>query len=173
MACLPGLGIAIVVHELYNQPLWRPVTAAVAVFVSLPALIAFIFRRSEKALEKRFGTKLDKDIDLLQMIKTGTFSTSAVGTYLKSLENTFAPPVLGDMLSYLHLALELSVRARGDLLRREMGFPVEPDPELPARLKELRFREAQIGRTGKLAVATLLGQKRQDIWELQQFAEKT
>lgn len=170
---LPGLAIAIVIHGLYNQPLWRPVIAAVVVLVALPALIALIFWRSEKALEKWFGTKLDKDIDLLQMIETGTFSKTPVGSYLKSLESTFTPTILGDMLSYLHLTLELSARAKGDLLRREIGFPVEPDPELPARLKEFRFLEAQIGRAGKLALAPLLGQRRQDIWELQQLTERT
>lgn len=170
---LPGLAIAIVIHGLYNQPLWRPVIAAVVVLVALPALIALIFWRSEKALEKWFETKLDKDIDLLQMIATGTFSKSPVGSYLKSLESTFTPTILGDMLSYLHLTLELSARAKGDLLRREIGFPVEPDPELPARLKEFRFLEAQIGRAGKLALAPLLGQRRQDIWELQQLTERT
>jgi protease PrsW len=170
---LPGLALAIVIHELYNQPLWRPVIAAVVVLVTLPALIALIFWRSEKALEKWLGTKLDKDIDLLQMIATGTFSKSHVGSYMKSLENTFTPVILGDMLSYLHLSLELSARAKGDLLRREMDFPVEPDPELPAQLKELKFLESQIGRAGKLALGPLLGQSRRDIWELQQLAEKT
>ncbi len=170
---LPGLATAIVIHELYNQPLWRPVIAAVVVLITLPVVIAFIFWRSEKVLEKWLGMKLDKDIDLLQMIATGTFSKSPVGKYLRSLENTFTPVILGDMLSYLHLSLELSARAKGDLLRREMGFPVEPDAELPGQLKELRFLESQIGRAGKMALGPLLGQSRRDVWELQQLAEKT
>jgi len=170
---LPGLAMAIVIHELYNQPFWRPVIAAVVVLVTLPVVIAFIFWRSEKVLEKWLGMKLDKDIDLLQMIATGTFSKSPVGKYMRSLESTFTPVILGDMLSYLHLSLELSARAKGDLLRREMGFPVEPDAELPGQLKELRFLESQIGRAGKMALGPLLGQSRRDIWELQQLAEKT
>jgi RsiW-degrading membrane proteinase PrsW (M82 family) len=170
---LPGLALAIVIHELYNQPLWSPVISAAVVLVTLPTLIALIFWRSEKVLEKWLGTKLDKDIDLLQMIATGTFSKSNVGSYMQSLGNTFTPVILGDMLSYLHLSLELSARAKGDLLRREMGFPVDPDPELPAQLKELKFLESQIGRAGKLALGPLLGQSRRDIWELQQLAEKT
>ena len=91
---------------------------------------------------------------------------------MQSLESTFTPVILGDMLSYLHLSLELSARAKGDLLRREMGFPVEPDAELGGQLKELRL-ELQIGRAGKMALAPLLGQSRRDIWELQQLAEKT
>jgi len=169
---LPGLAIAVFIHVLYNQPLWRPVTAAVVVLVTLPAVMSFIFWRSEKALERWLGTKLDKDIDLLQMMSTGTFSSSHAGGYLHSLESTFTPEILGDMLSYLQLCLELSARAKGDLLRREMGFPVPPDPELPAQLKELGFLEAQIGRAGKLALAPLLGHSRRDVWELQHLAEK-
>jgi hypothetical protein len=170
---LPGLAMAIVIHELYNQPWWRPVMAAVVILVTLPVVIAFIFWRSEKVLEKWLGMKLDKDIDLLQMIATGKFGESHVGSYMRSLDNTFTPEILGDMLSYIHLSLDLSARAKGDLLRREMGFPVTPDPELPGQLKELKFLESQIGRAGKMALGPLLGQSRRDIWELQQLTEKT
>jgi len=170
---LPGLAMAIVIHELYNQPWWRPVMAAVVILVTLPVVIAFIFWRSEKVLEKWLGMKLDKDIDLLQMIATGKFGESHVGSYMRSLDNTFTPEILGDMLSYIHLSLELSARAKGDLLRREMGFEVTPDPELPGQLKELKFLESQIGRAGKMALGPLLGQSRRDIWELQQLTEKT
>src|SRR5579859_4660646 len=85
VAFLPGLAMPIVIHELYNQPWWRPVIAAAVVLVSLPAVTAFIFWRSEKVLEKWLGTKLDKDIDLLQMIASGTLSKSPVGKYMKSL----------------------------------------------------------------------------------------
>ena len=77
------------------------------------------------------------------------------------------------MLAYLHLSLELSARAKGDLLRREMGFPVPGDPELPGQLKELKFLESQIGRAGKMALGPLLAQSRRDIWELQQLQERT
>lgn len=168
----PGLAIAVFIHELYNQPWWRPVAAAVVVLVLLPVVMSFIFWRSEKALERWLGAKLDKDIDLLQMIASGSFSDSHAGRYLQSLESTFSREVLGDMLSYLHLCLELSARAKGDLLRREMGFPVPPDPELPGQLKELQFLESTIGRAGKLALAPLVGQSRRDVWELQHLAAK-
>ena len=168
---LPGLTIAVIIHVLYNQPLMRPIASAVVILLTLPAGMAFIFWRSEAALEKWLGSKLDKDIDLLQMITSGTFSSSRAGSYLRSLESTFAPEVLGDMLCYVQLSLELSARAKGDLLRREMGFPVVPDPELPGQLRELSWLESRIGRAGKLALSPLIGQSRRDLWELQQLSE--
>ncbi len=168
----PGLIAAITIHALYNQPFWNPIISAVVVLIALPLAVALIFWRSEKALERWLGTKLDKDIDLLEMISSGSFDQSRVGSYLRSLESAFTPVVLGDMLAYLHLSLELSARAKGDLLRREMGFPVEPDPGLAGQLKELRFLESHIGRAGKMALAPLLGNSRRDIWEMQQLADK-
>jgi len=111
-------------------------------------------------------------MDLLHMIATSTFSQSHAGKYLRSLENSFAPVILGDILCYLQLSLELSAQAKGNLLRREMGFPIPPDPALPGRLKELAYLEKQIGRAGKLALAPLLGSSRRDIWEIHQLHDE-
>jgi RsiW-degrading membrane proteinase PrsW (M82 family) len=169
---LPGLALAIFIHVLYNQPFWPPVWEAAALLVILPVVLSFVFWRSEKSLEEWIGTKLDKDMDLLHMIGTGTFSSSHAGEYLRSLESTFGSLVLGDLLCYLQICLELSAQAKGALLRREMGFPNEPDPELPGRLKELAYLEKQIGRAGQLALAPLLGTSRRDIWELQQLKDE-
>lgn len=170
-AFLPGLSLAAAIHTLYNQPLLPPVTKAAALLILLPVLLSVIFWRSELALERWVGTKLDKDIDLLQMIATGEFSSSHAGTYLRSLENAFGPVILGDMLCYLQLSLELSAQAKGDLLRREMGFPVERNPDLPARLDELRYLEKQLGRAGKMALTPLLGSSLRDVWDLQRMSE--
>ena len=75
------------------------------------------------------------------------------------------------MLCYLQISVELSTQAKGDLLRREMGFPEAGDPELPGRLKELRYLEKQIGRAGKVALAPLLGSSHRDIWEIYQLGD--
>ncbi|MGI8959584.1 MAG: PrsW family glutamic-type intramembrane protease [Bryobacteraceae bacterium] len=117
---VPGLTIAILIHLLYNQPTLAPTISAGLFLLILPIVLCFIFWRSEKVLENWLGTKLDKDIDLLRMIATDTFSASPLGSYLRSLESSFPSKILGDMLCYLQLSAELSARSKGDLLRREM-----------------------------------------------------
>jgi len=166
----PGLILAVVIHTAYNQPLLSPVAKAVIILLALPVLLSLIFWRSEKNLEKWLGARLDKDIDLLQMMTTGAFSSSHAGKYLQSLKSTFPAEIVGDMLSYLQLSLEVSARAKGDLLRREMGFPVSQDPELPSQLREMSWLESRIGRAGKLALGPLLGQSRREIWEMYRIA---
>jgi hypothetical protein len=168
---LPGLGIAILIHLLYNQPTLPATVSAGLVILVLPVVLCLIFWRSEKALEKWVGTKLDKDIDLVHMIATETFSSSPAGSYLRSLESTFPPQILADMLCYLQLSAEISARAKGNLLRREMGFPVTADLELQNQLKEIEFLESSIGRAGKMALAPLIGSSHLDVWEIRKLAE--
>jgi len=167
----PGLAVAIAIHLLHNQPLLPRVTVAALILVTLPAIMVLIMWRSEVATRAWIGTKLEKDLDLLAMMSTRTFSSSPAGVYLQSLQATFEPVILGDLLSYLQLSLELSARAKGDLMRREMGFPVDHDPELSAQFQELKYLEKQIGLAGKLALSPLLGNSARDIWEMQQLAE--
>jgi hypothetical protein len=54
------------------------------------------------------------------------------------------------------------------MLRREMGFPVAPDPAVAKQFQELRYLEQSIGRAGLLAMRPLLPQSSRDLWEIQQ-----
>ncbi len=163
---VPGLALAIAIHSAYNQALLPPLPSTFAILVGLPILLSLIFILSEKSLRSWLGTKLDKDIELMEMISTGRFAETRAGSYLRSLRNSFPPELVGDMLCLLHLSLELSARAKGDLMRREAGFPLTPDPSLPAKLKELAYLEENIGRAGKLALAPLLSMSTRDLWEI-------
>jgi len=165
-AFVPGLALATVIHAVYNQAFFPPLPSTVAILVGLPILLSLIFIQSEHSLHAWLGTKLDKDIDLMEMIASGRFAETRAGSYLHSLRKSFPPELVGDMLSMLHLSLELSARAKGDLIRREAGFPITPDPSLPAKLKELTYLEKSIGRAGKMALAPLLSMSTRDLWEI-------
>lgn len=172
-AFVPGLALAILIHSAYNQALFPPLPSTVAILVGLPILLSLIFLQSERSLQTWLGSKLDKDIELMEMISTGRFAETRAGSYLRSLRNTFPPELVGDMLCLLHLSLELSARAKGDLLRREAGFPLTPDPLLPAKFKELAYLEKSIGRAGKLALAPLLSMSTRDLWEIYMLSQSS
>jgi hypothetical protein len=125
-----------------------------------------VFYFSERSLHRWLGGKLDQDIDTIAMIASGQFNETPQGAYLMSLNDAFPPEVRGDMLTFLHLTLELSARAKGDLMRREAGLEVPPDPALESYFRELRYLEKSIGPTGMLAVRPLLSQTPRDLWEM-------
>jgi len=76
------------------------------------------------------------------------------------------------MLCLLQISLELSTIAKGDLMRREAGFPSPPDPSLPDKFTELAFLEKSIGRAGKLAVSPLLPRSSRDLWEVHMLGQR-
>lgn len=169
---LPALAAAIAVHMVYNIP-WLPAVANAAVLMAaLPAAFALAFARSETALRSWLGEGFDKDIELLEMLGSGAFLSTPAGRYLQSLKTSFPAAVLADMLCLLQLSLELSMRAKAELIKREVGFAAPPDPAIRARLRELKFLEKSIGSTGRLALAPLLPAGTRDIWQLNMLDER-
>lgn len=162
----PGLATAVLLHSLFNQGVLSPSASAAVTVTGLPLIFVVVFYFSERSLHGWLGGKLDKDIELLAMIARGEFSVTPQGAYLMSLNDAFPPQVRGDMLTLLHLMLELSARAKGDLMRREAGLDVPPDPALESYFNELKYLENSIGPTGMLAIRPLLSQSPRDLWEM-------
>ena len=127
-AFVPGLLLAISIHVAWNMALLRPLEASIVVLLGLPVLFVAVFLSSEKSLRRWMGDKLDQDVEMLRTISTGGFLESNAGRYLDALCKSLPPRIVGDMLCLLTISLELSAGAKGDMIRREAGFPVERDP---------------------------------------------
>ncbi len=112
------------------------------------------------------GSGFDTDTELLELIHSGEFSDSRIGKFLQSLRKHFPGEAVADMLCYLRLHLELSIRAKGILMMREAGFNVARDPEALEKLEELKYLESSIGRTGRRAMAPFLRTSSHDLWQL-------
>lgn len=166
----PGLMAAILLHSVFNQGLLSPEESTVVVVFGLPMIFALVFYISEESLRRWMSGKLDQDIEMLAMIASGEFQHTPQGAYLMSLNDAFPAEVRGDMLTLLHLTIELSARAKGDLMLREAGIELPPDPDLESSFKELRYLEKSIGPTGMLAVRPLLKQTPRDLWEMHHLA---
>ncbi|HTB13709.1 MAG TPA: PrsW family glutamic-type intramembrane protease [Bryobacteraceae bacterium] len=166
----PGLLTAMMLHSLFNQGVLSPAGSTAATVVGLPVIFMVVFYFSERSLHRWLGGKLDQDIDMIAMIASGEYKQTPQGAYLMSLNEAFPPEVRGDMLTFLHLTLELSARAKGDLIRREAGLTVPPDPAVESHFKELKYLETSIGPTGMLAIRPLLSRSPRDLWEMHQLS---
>jgi len=162
----PGLLAAMLLHTLFNNGVLSPVSSMAVTVGVLPVVFLIVFYFSERSLHHWLGGKLDRDIEMISMISSGEFRQTPQGEYLMSLNDGFPAEVRGDMLTLLHLTLEISARAKGSLLLREAGLPVPADPFLESQYKELRYLEKSIGLTGMLAVRPLLSQTPRDLWEM-------
>jgi RsiW-degrading membrane proteinase PrsW (M82 family) len=171
-ALVPALGIAFLVHSLFNILLVSPALTVVGLVIVLPLVFLIAFHQSEKTLRNWIGVGLDTDADLLAIINKGGISDSNIGKYISSLKEHFPPEVVVDMLCLLRLHAELSIKAKGTLLMKEAGFEVPHDPEAIAKLEELKFLERSIGKTGMLAMAPFLRWRTRDLWQLHMIGMK-
>jgi hypothetical protein len=170
---LPGFVLAVLIHSLYNHFFLRPVLSAVLVLIVVPAAMALIFSQSERILRKWLGVGFDTDQELYGLITSGNISETHVGIYVQSLQSSFSPEVMVDLVCYLRLYLELSIQAKGVLLMRQAGFEAPPDPEVREKFAELRQLEKNIGPTGKLALLPFLHTTTNDLWQLHMLEART
>jgi RsiW-degrading membrane proteinase PrsW (M82 family) len=168
---VPGLAAAWVLHSLFNQGVLSPMASTVVTIVVLPAIFVTVFSISERSLHNWLGGKLDQDLEMLAMIQSGEFKETPLGDYLMSLNEAFPPEVRGDMLTFLYLTLELSARAKGNLMLQEAGLEVPPDPTLEGYFKEMRYLEKSIGPTGMRAIRPLLSRTPRDLWEMHRLQQ--
>jgi RsiW-degrading membrane proteinase PrsW (M82 family) len=163
---MPGLAAAIVIHSLFNMFILPPITSTLLIVLILPPVFYTIFKRSEEHTRNWLGTGLDSDMELLKILVAGNISETKMGAYIKSIQDRFPPLVVGDIICYLRVYLELSVKAKGVLIMKENGFELPPDPAVEAQFKELEYLDDQIGKTGKLAIQPLLKINNTDLWQL-------
>lgn len=163
---LPGLLMAIAVHSGFNHFPFGPLATALLMLVTMPLLLSWVFARSEEATRAWLGTGFDDDARVLESLMSAEFPDTPVGRYLETLRERFPGEMIVDMLCLLRLHLELSVRAKGILLAREVGLDVPVGEDVRPRLEEMAVLEKSIGTTGRMALHPVRRMSRRDLWEL-------
>jgi len=166
VAFLPGLLVASVLHSLFNHFFFPPIINTLVVLTSLPMVMMIVYQQSERAVSDWLGIGFDADTELLELINSGSFSTSQVGIYLMTLKEKFRGEIVADLLCYLRLHVELAMRAKGLMMMRESGFESDIDEETTDKLEEMKYLEKSIGKTGKLALKPFLQLSRKDLWQI-------
>jgi RsiW-degrading membrane proteinase PrsW (M82 family) len=166
-----GFSLAVAIHLVYNLGLLAPALSAAAVLVAVPVLLAAALARGEARLRRWLGEGFDDEVELLAVITGGAFLETRAGAYLKSLQSHFPPAVAADMLCLVQLSVELSIRAKAELLKREAGCPPVRDPSVAGKLRELRYLEHSVGPAARRVVAPLPGGAARRAWQLKMLRE--
>lgn len=167
LGLIPGLAIAFALHSWFNHFALPPIVMTGLLVLVMPLLLTAVFERSERSTHAWLTSGFDSEFDQLETLLGSDLGKSRIGLYLKSLREWFSGPVLADMLCYLRLHFELSLRAKGLLMARAEGIEVPPDPRVPSKFGELRYLEAAIGRTGKLAILPFIRASGRGAWQLE------
>lgn len=166
---LPGLLAAIMIHSFFNHLIFvlHPLGTTLVILVMLPLTLAVAYTESEKSTRHWLGVGFDTDMEVLQTILAGNIAQTRIGTYLQTLQNRFRGEVVADILCYLRIYLELSIRAKSLLMMREVGLPPPDDAsDIREKFAEMKYLEKTIGATGVLALHPFIHTSSRDLWQL-------
>jgi RsiW-degrading membrane proteinase PrsW (M82 family) len=170
-SAIPGLIIAILLHSAFNQFLLNPLLQALLIIIVLPAIFFILFNRSTQVLQRWLELEFSSEVEMLRMIRVGRFTETKPGKYLASLKNHFAPVILVDMYCFIGLYMELSIKAKRNMMLRETGFDIIPEPDITEKLAELRQLRKNIGKAGEMALLHLVRMNYRELWKLNQLQQ--
>ncbi|NCC73170.1 MAG: PrsW family intramembrane metalloprotease [Sphingobacteriia bacterium] len=169
VSSLPGLVFAISLHSAFNQFMLNPLLQTLLIITILPATFVIVFNQSTKNLQHWLEVEFSNEVEMLRMIRAGRFTTTKSGTYLSTLKNHFSPEVLVDMYCFISLYMELSIKAKRNLMLRETGFSIIIEPDINEKLTELKLLRKNIGKSGEMALLPLVRMSYRELWKLNQL----
>lgn len=168
-SALPGLIIAIVLHSAFNQFMLNPLLQALLIITVLPVAFYIVFARSTKNLQQWLELEFSNEVEMLRMIRVGRFTETKSGKYLASLKNHFSPEIVVDMYCFISLYIELSIKAKRNLMLKETGFDIIIEEDIAGKLTELRHVRKNIGKAGEMALLPLVRISYRELWKLNQL----
>jgi protease PrsW len=168
-AAIPGILTAIFIHGIFNQFILNPMFQTLLILTLLPLAFYFVLAHNTKQMQSWLELEFSNEVDMLRMIRVGKFRDTKAGNYLASLRQHFPPDVVVDMYCLSSLFLELSIKAKRNIMLRENGFPPIIEPDINDKLKEMKQLRKQIGKAGELALQPLVGISYKELWKLNQF----
>ena len=166
---LPGLGLAILAHSIFNQFAAKPIIAmALAVFF-VPLLLFLILMRSEHSAHKWLLTDYETHQHMLDDIREGRLAGSPQGRFVQALAEQFPPAVGSAMFRYIQVHTWLVTKAEEDLIDLDEGRREDLGESVRANLEELHVLEQRIGRTGLLALNRHMHFSRNELWEIHEL----
>jgi protease PrsW len=169
ISSLPGFFLAIMLHSGFNHFPFNPVLQTLLIVLFLPVIFSIVISYSNSKLQQWLEIEFNSEVEILTMIRKGEFKSTKTGKYLLSVKERFAPETIVDMYCYIDLYLELSIKAKRNLMLRENDFPIIVEADLDSKLKELIILRKQIGKIGELTLAPLIRMNYRNLWKLNQL----
>lgn len=169
IVAIPALLCAVALHSGFNHFLLNPILQTALIILVLPIVFVLIFKHSNSKLRQWLEIEFNSEIEILNMIRKGKFISTKAGEYLKSLKDHFKPETIVDMYCYIELYLDLSIKAKRNLMLKESEYQIIIEEDIPLKLIELAQLRKQIGKVGEFALEPLIRMNYRNLWNLNQL----
>ena len=168
LSFLIALASVTLLHSFFNHFYISPIIQTLGIIILLPLFFIIVFRYNTNQLGEWLETEFSSEVEMLTMINRGEFSSTKAGEYLLSIKEQFSQEVIFDMYCYLKIYLELSIKAKSNIMLKESGIEIIPDPEALDKLLEIKLLRKKIGKVGELVLSPLVSMNYRNLWKINQ-----
>lgn len=151
---------ALVLHVAHNTFHFNPFLQFVFVFGSMGGLLVWTYQYDGDMIHRWLDKGLDKQVELLHVIRDGRLGETRTGEFLLSVKESFAPDVFFDVICYVVLNIELTVAAKSRFMLHEAGMAMplkdEQKREILSRYEEYRQLEKRLGQSARMIIAPVV-----------------
>lgn len=166
---LAGMALALFIHSGFNHFAINPFLQTLLIILVLPTFFVMVFNQSNSMLQNWLEIEFSNEVEMLRMIRQGQFKATRAGEYLASIKKHFSPEMIVDMYWYISLYLELSIKAKRNMMLKENGLPIIPETGIKNKLNELQQLRKQIGKVGEMSLRPLIRINHRELWKLNQL----
>ena len=163
---LPGFGVAVLLHVLFNQFLDYPVSSTIVMMIGLAAALSFILHRDRQSIDQWLEVDFDEYRRLLVEIRSGVFGKDEFGRALDSLRVRFDPAEVAEIVHYAELHTELVLFSEEILKAQGRGTAIEVPDAIKEKLAHFHYLEERIGGVVRLALRRHLKFSRYEFFQL-------
>ena len=151
-----------VLHVFHNAFHFMPLVQFIFVFGTLGGLLMWTYYYDVDMIHRWLDKGLDKQLALLDSIKSGQLDKTQTGIFLESIKKKFPPEDFFDIICYVQLHVELSVAAKSRVMVRESGLVkdlplTEENKELIlSQYEEYKILEKKLGKLARMTIAPIV-----------------
>ena len=149
-------------HVFHNTFLLNPLLQFIFVFGTMGGLLMWTYYYDVDMIHRWIDKGLDKQLALLDSIKSGQLDKTQTGIFLESIKKKFPPEDFFDIICYVQLHVELSVAAKSRVMVRESGLvkdlPLteENKESILSQYKEYKILEKRLGKLARMTIAPIV-----------------
>lgn len=154
--------VAPVLHVFHNAFHFMPLVQFIFVFGTLGGLLLWTYYYDVDMIHRWIDKGLDKQLALLDSIKSGQLDNTQTGIFLVSIKEKFPPEDFFDIICYVQLHVELSVAAKSRVMIRESGLvkdlPLTKENKalILSQYEEYKILEKRLGKLARMTIAPIV-----------------
>lgn len=169
---VPGYGVAVAIHTLFNHFPDRPMLSMMGAIILAPVALMAIFQFGTAEAEKWLTVELAEHKRQLETLRSGQWPDSVSGRKIGALAGRLDPETARRVRRYWELQAWLVAEAEETMIEEAEGDVVLDPEQVRAAFAELAGLRRALGRSTFTALKSLLPFSRNDYWELNELRQR-